>query len=113
MGSASVRMTVEWLVPLGETRPITMALHAVAAETRSARGCIGCSVSTDIGKGGAVRYVEDWKTEEDLRRRLQSDTFSQLITLIEGASQPPRIEFALALGKRGLDFVAEVRGSVM
>ena len=28
MGPASVRMTVEWLVPLGETRPITMALHA-------------------------------------------------------------------------------------
>ncbi len=113
MGPASVRMTVEWLVPLGETRPITMALHAVAAETRGVRGCIGCSVSTDIGKGGAIRYVEDWTTEEDLRERLQSDTFSQLITLIEGASQAPRIEFALPRGKRGLDFVAEVRGSVM
>ena len=113
MGSASVRMTVEWLVPLGETRPITMALHAVAADTRGIHGCLGCSVSTDIGKGGAVRYVEDWLTEEDLRRRLQSDTFAQLITLIEGASQAPRIEFALPRGKRGLDFVAEVRGSVM
>jgi len=42
-----------------------------------------------------------------------ADEGAQLTTLIERASRPPRIEFALALGKRGLDFVAEVRGSVM
>ena len=113
MDPASVRMTIEWLVPLGETRPITMALHAVAADTRDVRGCVGCSVLTDIGKTGAVRYVEDWQSEEDLRRRLQSDTFNQVITLIDRASRPPRIEFALPHGTRGLDFVEEVRRAVM
>ena len=113
MDPASVRMTIEWLVPLGETRPITMALHAVAADTRDVRGCVGCSVLTDIGKSGAVRYVEDWQTEEDLRRRLQSDTFNQVITLIDRASRAPRIEFALPQGPRGLDFVEEVRRAVM
>ena len=113
MSPTCVRMTVEWLVPLGETRPITIALHAVAAETRSARGCMGCSVSTDIGTGGVVRYVEDWQTEEDLRQRLRSDTFTQLVALIEDASRPPRIEFRLAGATRGLDFVEEVRGPVM
>ena|SRR5438093_8960767 len=111
MLSTCVRMTIEWFVPLGQTRPITMALHSLAADTRTTRGCIGCSVSTDIGKRGAVRYVEEWQTEDDLRRRLRSDTFSQLVTLIEGAIQPPRIEFALDHETRGLDFVEEVRGS--
>jgi quinol monooxygenase YgiN len=113
MGRTSVRMTLEWQVPLGETRPITMALHAVAADTRALRGCIGCSVSTDIGMAGAVRYVEDWQTEDDLRRRLRSDTFAQLVSLIEDSSQPPRIEFALPEATRGLDYVEEVRGPVM
>jgi quinol monooxygenase YgiN len=113
MGPTSVRMTVEWLVPLGETRPITIALHAVAADTRAARGCMGCSVSTDIGTGGVVRYVEEWQTEEDLRHRLRSDTFSQLVTLIEDASRPPRIEFKLPGKTRGLDYAEEVRGTVM
>ena len=111
MLSTCVRMTIEWFVPLGQARPITMALHSLAADTRTTRGCIGCSVSTDIGKRGAVRYVEEWQTEDDLRRRLRSDTFSQLVTLIEGAVQPPRIEFALDHETRGLDFVEEVRGS--
>ena len=38
------RMTIEWSVPLGQTRPITMALHSVAADVRSAmrlRGLFG------------------------------------------------------------------------
>ena len=104
-------MTIEWAVPLGQTRPITMALHLLAAETRTAHGCIGCSVATDIGNRGTVRYIEEWLTENDLRERLRSDNFSQLVTLMEGATQPPRIEFTLAHGTRGLDFVEEVRAT--
>ena len=113
MAPTRVRMQVEWLVPLGETRPITIALHSLAADTRTLRGCVGCSVTTDIGTAGSVRYVEEWKREEDLRRRLKADTFTQLVALIEDASQPPRNEFTLAHGTRGLDFAEEVRGTVM
>ena len=112
MLSTGVRMTIEWHVPFGQTRPITMALHSLAADTRTTRGCVGCSVTADIGKRGTVRYVEDWQTEDDLRRRIQSDTFSKLVTLLEDAIQPPRIEFALDQETRGLDFVEEVRRSL-
>ena len=112
MRSIGVRMTIEWVVPLGQTRAITMALHALADDARGAHGCIGCSVSTDIGSRGTVRYVEEWRSEDDLRLRLRSDTFSQLATLIDQAERPPRIEFALADGTRGLDFVVEVRKTV-
>ncbi len=111
MLSTRVRMTIEWLVPLGQARPITMALHSIAADTRTERGCVGCSVSTDMGKRGTVRYVEDWQTEADLRRRLRADTFADLASLIEEASQPPKIEFALNHETRGFDFVEEVRAS--
>ena len=61
------------------------------------------------GNRGTVRYTEEWLTEDDLRQRMRSDTFSHLITLMEDAAQPPRIEFTLAHETRGLDFVEEVR----
>ena len=109
MFSSRVRMTIEWCVPIGQTRPITMALHTLADETRTAHGCLGCSVATDIATRGTVRYAEEWLTEEDLRHRLRSESFAQLVALIEGASERPRIEFALAHETRGLDFVEEVR----
>jgi quinol monooxygenase YgiN len=102
-------MTIEWFVPIGQTRPITMALHSLAFDTRTAHGCIGCSVATDIGTRATVRYTEEWLTEEDLRHRLRSDSFTQLVALIEDAAQRPRIEFLLAHETRGLDFVEEVR----
>jgi quinol monooxygenase YgiN len=112
MSSTCVRMTVEWVTPIGQTRAMTMALHSVADETRTAHGCVGCSVSIDIDTRGLVRYTEEWLTEDDLRQRLLADSFSRLFTLIQDATPPPRIEFTLAHQTRGLDFVEEVRASV-
>jgi len=109
MDAMGVRMTIEWSVPLGQTRPITMALHSLAADVRTMRGCIGCSVLTDIANRGTVRYVEDWRTEDDLRGRIRSDPFVQVIALIENASQPPQVQFDLRRSTRGLDFLEEVR----
>ena len=58
---------------------------------------------------GTVCYVEEWQSEADLRRRLESHAFISLATLIDDATDPPRIEFKLPGGTRGLDFVEEVR----
>jgi quinol monooxygenase YgiN len=103
-------MIIEWLVPVGQTRSLVIALHAVAADIRTCHGWVSCSVSTDIESRGTIRYVEEWLTEDDLRQRLVSDSFLQLAALMEDAAQPPRIEFALAGRTRGFDFVEEVRG---
>jgi quinol monooxygenase YgiN len=113
MVATSVRMTIEWLVPVGQTRLMTMALHSLAADIRTVHGWVSCSVSTEIESRATVRYVEEWQSEDDLRRRLVSDTFLQLATLMEDAVQPPRIEFALTRGTRGFDFVEEVRGGAI
>jgi len=105
----TVRMTVHWLAPIGQAHRITAALNSMIEETRSLHGCIGCTVSTRISKKGIVRYVEEWQTEEDLRLRVRSRAFTNLATLIECAPTPPRVQFALPGGTRGLDFVEEVQ----
>jgi quinol monooxygenase YgiN len=100
-------LTVEWFVPLGQARPITLALHAMMADTRRSHGCLGCSVSTGLADRGTVRYIEEWQTEEDLRCRLDSNSFRELVALIEDATEPPLVEFTLPEGTRGLDYVEE------
>ena len=104
-----VRMIVCWLTPIGQAHRITMALHSMMDDTRALHGCVGCSVSTRIRDQGVVRYVEEWQTEEDLRRRVRSSAFTGLAALMEYAMKPPRVEFALPGGTRGLDFVEEVQ----
>ena len=109
MSSTRVKMTIEWSVPIGQTRPLTAALHSLAADVRPTRGCVSCSVSSDLANRNVVRYVEEWQTENDLRNRVTADTFGRLVTLMEDASQPPQIEFALVRETKGVEFIEEAR----
>jgi len=111
MSSTRVKMTIEWSVPIGQTRPLTTALHSLAADVRPTHGCVSCSVSSDLANRNIVRYVEEWQSENDLRNRVTGDTFGQLVTLLEDASQPPQIEFALGRGTKGVEFIEEARGA--
>jgi quinol monooxygenase YgiN len=86
-----------------------MALQDLAAAVRTHPGCVGCSVSSDLSTTGLMRYSEQWRTESDLRDRLQSDTFLRLASLLDSASEAPKIEFQLEQGIRGLDYLEEVR----
>lgn len=104
-------MTVCWFTPIGQAHGLTMALHSMINETRAARGCIGCFVSTRIRERGVVRYVEEWASEEDLRRRVRSSRFTDLAALMESTTKPPRVGFDLPDGSRGFDFVEEVHQS--
>jgi quinol monooxygenase YgiN len=102
-------MTVSWLAPIGQAHRIVMALQSMLDETRAAHGCLGCSISTRINNRAVVRYVEEWRTEEDLRRRVGSRAFRSVSALMEYAVKPPRVEFTLPSGNRGLDFVEELQ----
>ena len=110
MATTTVRMTVEWLAPAAQARSIAFALHALSADLRESPGCLRCSVSTDLANRGALRYTEEWASEDDLRRRVGSEAFVRLAALLEATVQAPRLEFTLPDGARGLDFVEEVRG---
>jgi quinol monooxygenase YgiN len=109
MGASPVKMTVRWHVPLGESRVVTEALHRIMVDARQQRGCLGCTVITDAGQQVGVRYVEEWASEEWLRQELRSDRFSTLAALMESASEPPVVEFALPTGIQGLEYVEHVR----
>jgi quinol monooxygenase YgiN len=112
MTAGSVRMTVEWLVPVAQARSITLALHALASATRPHQGCLGCAVSTDFAHQGRVSYVEEWATGEDLQRRLTAPSFIQLATLIEDVSRPPRIELTVPDLQYRAGFIRDVRNAV-
>jgi hypothetical protein len=85
-----------------------MALHLLMAQVWRVRGCLGCTVSSGLRVQGTVQYVEEWQTEEDLRRRLTIGSFGELAALIETATTPPSVTFTLPGGTRGLDFIQEV-----
>ena len=108
---AMVRLTLTMSAPSGESWRLVDALRSLMVPARAEHGCVGCEValSTESHDPSCIRYVENWSTEEDLRDRVRSDGFLSLIAVMEKALDPPRIQFELAGGTRGLDYVAEVR----
>jgi quinol monooxygenase YgiN len=102
-------MTLKWRVIPEETAAMMSALQTVLVRTRRARGCVGCSLSTEIGAHVEIRYVADWENEDDLQCQIRSTDFLKLAELMERGIEPPTIEFALPSGIHGMEYAEKIR----
>jgi quinol monooxygenase YgiN len=90
----------------GFAQDLLEAFHFLGLSTRLEPGCLGCSAWTD--PEWTVRYVEEWATEADMRRRVQSESFTSLLAVVESAEEP-EVHFDFVTTTRGLDYVEEAR----
>jgi quinol monooxygenase YgiN len=106
-GAGMVRLTVAVNATSARSpQELLDAFRFVVMGTRLESGCLGCSAWAD--PDATVRYVEEWLTEADIRRRVRSDDFTSLLSIVESAGDP-RVQFDFVTSTRGLDYVAEVR----
>ena len=104
-----VRLTVALGAPSARAaQELLDALRFLAVGARLEPGCVTCS--SWIDPDATVRYVEEWSSEADLRRRVRSDPFTSLLGVVESA-QGPAVRFDFVSETRGIDYVAEVRGA--
>ena len=106
-----VRMTVVWSVTPGKVTTINAALNSLMVATRVVPGCIGCTLSTELGDQAEFQYIEEWKTEADLINQIRSSRFSKLAHLMEHATERPRVEFVVRGESHGIEYAEEVRGT--
>ena len=85
------------------------AFRFLGLSTRLEPGCLGCSSWAD--PEWTVRYVEEWATEEDMRRRVQSESFTSLLAVMESAERP-EVQFDFVTKTRGLDYIEEARAEL-
>jgi quinol monooxygenase YgiN len=111
MTAGCVELRVEWSVLPPQANAVGTALHAVLADTRREPGCLNCSLATDMGEYITLRIVEAWDSEDSLRRHVRSARFEALAGVMESAFAPPRVEFVLPTGTRGLEYAQDVRRS--
>ena len=83
------------------------ALRFLAVGTRLEPGCLDCSITSSEE---VLRYVEEWAGEPEMRRRVRSERFTALLTVLEAAEEPD-LRFEFVGGTRGLDYVEEIRSS--
>jgi quinol monooxygenase YgiN len=113
MAGATPLVVVRLTVALGASssraaQELLDALRFLAVGARLEPGCVACS--SWIDPDSTVRYLEEWASEADLRRRVCSASFTSLLAVLESA-QGPVVRFDFVSESRGLDYVAEVRGA--
>lgn len=95
--------------PRRQKRSLLEAFQSLAKWARAEHGCFSAELFVAASPPCCLCYVETWKSEDELRQMLRSQHFSQLIALMELASEAPTCEFRVIAETRGLEFAAQVR----
>ena len=104
-----VRLTVSLVASARSAPRLLHALRSLTAALRLRPGYLGCNTWMDSDH--TVHYEEDWATETDMRDRVVSEGFTRLLAVIEASEGLPQVQFNFVSKTRGLDYIAEVRGT--
>jgi quinol monooxygenase YgiN len=107
MSKRMVRLSVKLTASANRVQDLVAAFRFLTVSIRLDQGCLGCSVWSE--PDSSVHYVEEWSTEEDIRRRVGSESFTSVLELLESVGEPPLVQVDFVSRTRGLDYVAEVR----
>jgi quinol monooxygenase YgiN len=92
------------------TAEMVQALRLISRAARAEKGLLDCRILLDADDANTVDYEERWKTREDFDDQVRSPRYTQLLALMESASEQPSLEFHFFADTRGLEYVAELRG---
>jgi quinol monooxygenase YgiN len=95
--------------PPGQRQGFEQALRSVLGPTRVEPGCLFCRLYEDVEIAGAFTLVEDWVSPADLKRRLRSETYRQLLLLMELSPEAPVIQFHSVGRTAGMDAILAAR----
>jgi quinol monooxygenase YgiN len=90
--------------------PLRRALSTLVGPTSSERGCLSCELYVAWPTPNTVLLECRWDTLENLVQHLRSKTYKDILQLMELGAEAPVVEFLTISERKGLEFVAEVRG---
>lgn len=109
IGSGMIELHLVIHLPRRQKRVLINAFQSLAKWARSENGCFSAELFVAASDPRCLRYIEIWKSEDELRQMIRSQHFSQLIALMELASEAPACEFRVIKAISGLEFAANVR----
>lgn len=72
-------------------------------------GCLGVRLMEDIEKKGVFQWEENWSSLELLEKRVASDSFHTVLTLIDISSGSPEITVNGVINEHGMNWIASIR----
>jgi quinol monooxygenase YgiN len=58
----------------------------------------------------AILYLEQWRSQKELHRHIQSHLYLQILTAVDLACEPPEICFHEVTNSEGMELIEKLRG---
>ncbi len=108
--SHMIRANIRLILPIGQQKGVMEILGRYAERTRFLAGCLSCRLYHDVLDPKAIMLEEAWDDESALNRHLGSDSFRDILLVIEMASAAPEVSFIQFSEFSGLERIEQVRG---
>ena len=95
-------------LPTG-SQQLGRTLASLTGPARVLPGCLSCNILQSCQDRNEIQVEMEWESKEDLIRHLQSDTYKQILLLMELSQKPPVIQFYTVQEFEGLDLVKAAR----
>ena len=105
-----IRANIRLILPFGQQKGIMEIFGRYAERTRFLAGCLSCRLYHDVLDPKAIMLEEVWDDEIALNRHLGSDSFRDILLVIEMASAAPEVFFIHFSEFSGLERIEQVRG---
>ncbi|MFO7902666.1 MAG: putative quinol monooxygenase [Planctomycetota bacterium] len=104
-----IHASLRVVVPTEKRPEAARLVRSLLGPTSAEPGCIHCGSYTDFQNESVLCYVEDWETEEDLRRHIRSRDYRKFLALMDLSSEPPDLKFQRVSETLGIEYLARVR----
>jgi quinol monooxygenase YgiN len=105
-------VTLSMVVKPEERDNLMQIVRMILEPTRVEKGCLNYHCYQDIEDENAFAILEQWQTQEDLERFIQSKNYQQLLTAMELLTEAPEIKINAISYTAGLEAIKKARGIV-
>ena len=97
-------------VPHGKMKDAIQTVHSILGWTRAQPGCISMAFYEDTNQPGIMVIFEEWENWPSLEKHIQSDSYRNILELMELSSEQPEIKFCSVADTKGMEVIERLRG---
>ena len=105
-------VTLSMVVKPEEKENLLEIVRMILEPTRVEKGCLNYHCYQDVEDENAFVILEQWQTQQDLERFIQSRNYQQLLTAMELLTEAPEIKINAISYTAGLEAIKRARGDV-
>jgi quinol monooxygenase YgiN len=104
-----ILLTIRMMVHPRNRAAVLNVIRPMLGPTSVETGCAGCHISADDDDENVLTFSEEWDGQENLDRHVRSNSFRDLLSVLDMATEPPEVRIHTVTEIRGLEAIRATR----